>query len=59
MPIPQPTALQTEEEFLASCMIDPVMVADFPNEPQRYAICKDSWDSTRSERFARKVGHAE
>lgn len=49
MPIPKPTAGQSQADFLAACMADPVMTADYPDTPQRYAVCQAAW-SDRSDR---------
>lgn len=43
MPIPKPTAGQSKDAFLAACMADPVMTADYPETPQRYAVCNAAW----------------
>lgn len=47
MPIPKPTPTQSKQAFLSSCMADEVMVADFPDEAQRYAVCIGAWDGDR------------
>lgn len=47
MPIPKPTPEQSKEEFLSSCMGNSVMVSDFPEEPQRYAVCLAQWEENR------------
>lgn len=43
MPIPTPRTDETEKEFIARCMGDDVMVEDFPDPPQRYAVCMLQW----------------
>lgn len=43
MPIPKPTAGQSQDEFVQSCMADPVMTAEYPETPQRFAVCQAAW----------------
>ena len=43
MPIPKPTGNQTEEQYIASCMGNATMVADYPTNAQRYAVCISTW----------------
>ena len=50
MPIPKPTAGQTEQEFIGTCMADPTMNADFPTNEQRYAVCIGSWQDNKNEK---------
>jgi len=39
MPIPKPKPNETKDEFIKRCMADEVMVNEYPDEKQRYAIC--------------------
>ena len=39
-----PTASESEEDFIGRCMSEEN--ASFPDEAQRYAVCKSKWDST-------------
>jgi hypothetical protein len=39
MPIPVPTADETDQDFLERCMGDTVMVDEFPEDQQRMAVC--------------------
>lgn len=48
MPIPTPSAGQTKDGFLTSCMADPTMTSEYPDTPQRYAVCLAQW-TNRSE----------
>jgi hypothetical protein len=43
MPIPTPDAGQSKDDFLASCMADPTMTAEYPDADQRYAVCQAQW----------------
>lgn len=43
MPLPVPSAGQSKQEFLAACMTDPTMVAEFTGSDQRYAVCLAQW----------------
>ena len=41
MPI-KPTSSENEEQFIGRCMSEEN--ASFPDEAQRYAVCKSKWD---------------
>ena len=47
MPIPTPDPGQSQKDFLASCMVDPTMTAEYPDTDQRYAVCQAQWDKPR------------
>ena len=49
MPLPTPTPGQPRDAFLAACMAAPTMLAEYPDEPQRFAVCLAQWDSSRRE----------
>ena len=38
--LPTPAAAESGEEFLTRCMGDATVVAEFPDESQRYAVCQ-------------------
>lgn len=42
MPTPKPR--ETEEEFISRCMSDPEPMGKYPDEAQRYAVCKSIYD---------------
>ena len=42
MPIPSPKG-EPKKNFLSKCMGDSVMVKEFPDEKQRYAVCQSKW----------------
>ena len=39
MPIPKPRKGESDKDFLSRCMADDVMVKEYPDRKQRYAIC--------------------
>ena len=41
MPIPTPTSQESNKEFIQRCMIDDVMVKEYEDKDQRYAICRE------------------
>lgn len=43
MPLPKPTSMENEEKFMQRCMIDNVMVNEYPRIDQRRAICYVQW----------------
>jgi hypothetical protein len=48
MPIPAPQQNETKDEFIQRCMSDEAMLAEYPDEAQRYAICLAQWEGQRS-----------
>ncbi len=44
MPIPKPDDNETKKDFIDRCMGDKMMTDEYQNEPQRMAICGQSWD---------------
>jgi len=48
MPLPKPKDDETKQEFLDRCMGDDVMVTEYPDEKQRYAVCQSQWEKDRS-----------
>jgi len=42
MPTPKPK--ETEEAFISRCMVDPEPMSKYPDEAQRYAVCKSIYD---------------
>jgi hypothetical protein len=43
MPLPEKTDNETKPEFIARCMADTQAIADFPDAPQRFAVCQAQW----------------
>ncbi len=44
MPIPQPRESESQDEFISRCMSDPEPMGKYPDEAQRYAVCKSIFD---------------
>jgi hypothetical protein len=40
MPLPTPTEDESKADFLARCMSDAKMLAEYPEAAQRYAVCE-------------------
>lgn len=55
MPIPTPAPGEKKFEFLAACMDDPTMNAEYPDTAQRYAVCMAQWDKDRSAQVQQQV----
>lgn len=47
MPIPSPSAGESKDDFLASCIANPTMTAEYPDADQRYAVCQAQWEKPR------------
>jgi hypothetical protein len=47
MPIPKPKSNQKEDKYIGDCMGDNQMGKDFPNQKQRYAVCKTTFDRAK------------
>jgi hypothetical protein len=47
VPIPTPSPTQSKDNFLTACMDDATMLSEYPDAPQRYAVCLAQWDGSR------------
>ena len=47
MPLPTPSAGQSHDRWISSCMANPTMRHEYPDQHQRYAICESQWARTR------------
>lgn len=45
MPLPEKKASESRGEFIVRCMQDHTMIAEFPEQDQRYAVCITQWES--------------
>ena len=43
MPLPSPKGRQPEDSFVSNCMSDDKMKKEFPNQKQRFAVCKSQY----------------
>jgi hypothetical protein len=49
MPIPKPTASETEKEFVKRCMSDDKMVSEYADIDQRFAVCVSSFNENTND----------
>jgi len=49
MPIPTPNSRETEQDFMERCMSDDTMVAEFPDQSQRAAVCNSKLEGKMSD----------
>jgi len=49
MPLPKPKKNESHDDFMDRCMADSVMVKEYDDEKQRYAVCQTQWDDSRSQ----------
>jgi HK97 family phage prohead protease len=49
MPIPKPTAQESEEDFMGRCMTDSTMLSEYTDRDQRVAVCLDSFKNPKKE----------
>ncbi len=47
MPIPSPRKGQSKKDFIKVCMSDNVMVREFDDQAQRYAICLHKFEDKK------------
>lgn len=50
MPIPKPTASESEKEFIKRCMSDDKMISEYETIDQRFAVCRSSYEKMASEK---------
>lgn len=43
MPLPKPGGNEAKDDFLHRCMGEEVMVSEYLDEKQRYAVCNNLW----------------
>lgn len=55
MPLPKPTPNQKQQEFIQSCMSSDVMRSEYPNEDQRFAVCKNIWKNRNKKQKASEI----
>jgi HK97 family phage prohead protease len=55
VPLPKPNPGESQKDFLNRCMGDEVMVSEFEDEAQRYAVCVDLWKEAGREMDERKA----
>lgn len=48
MPLPKPKKDESHDDFMERCMSDDVMLKEYDDEKQRYAVCQSQWDDSRS-----------
>jgi hypothetical protein len=46
-PIPKPYKDEEKKKFLPRCMGDDIMVKDFKDIKQRYAVCVSQWEKSK------------
>jgi len=49
MPIPQPKPTESPDKFIERCMSDEIMLNEYPDQAQRFAICSVSYDKAKME----------
>ncbi len=47
MPLIKPKKFESEQKFISDCMGDESLNKDFPNQKQRYAVCKTTFDRAK------------
>jgi hypothetical protein len=52
MPMPTPKSDETKDEFIKRCMTDEVMLGEFPDEKQRYAVCLSQYQKGGEKKLA-------
>ena len=43
MPLPKPTATETQDEFISRCMSNDTMMIEYKRQDQRLAVCYVTW----------------
>lgn len=52
MPLPTRRPREPKDAFIERCMSDPVMIREFPDNKQRYAVCmRQAEQKSPSDRF--------
>lgn len=48
MPLPKPKKDEMHDEFMDRCMGDKVMLGEYEDDKERYAVCQSQWDNSRN-----------
>jgi len=59
MPIPKPTPKEKEDKYIGDCMGDSSMMKEFPNQKQRYAVCKSTFDRAKKSKASEDINWSE
>jgi hypothetical protein len=51
MPMPTPTPDESKDDFIARCVADQTMNAEYPDNAQRFAVCQAQWSEDREGKF--------
>jgi len=43
MPLPEKKENESKAEFISRCMGESSMITEFPEGPQRFAVCQAQW----------------
>jgi hypothetical protein len=46
MPLPTKNANESKPEFIARCMAASKMLTEYPEAPQRFAVCQTQWSES-------------
>lgn len=46
MPLPEPQSNENHDDFIKRCMSSEIMLEEYPDRQQRYAVCESLWDSS-------------
>ena len=49
MPLPSPNKGESQKDFMSRCMGDDVMVKEYPDDKQRFAVCAKQWEEGRAD----------
>jgi hypothetical protein len=55
MPLPKPKEGENKDKFLQRCMADEIMVDEYPDEKQRYAVCLTQFEDKRGGKAMEKA----
>lgn len=55
MPLPVPKSDESKNDFLARCMGSAIMIDEFSENSQRYAVCLDQYNTNKKNTLAQKI----
>jgi len=47
MPIPKPRPLESKDKYLQRCMINAIMIAEYPEISRRFAVCSSTYEDSQ------------
>ena len=55
MPLVSPESKEDRQTFISRCMGNSKMNSEFPNNPQRFAVCNNIWEKKLTAKLSQEL----